>query len=243
MRNNDVKHTQNFMTSRQHIYKILERIKFGDDSRIIEIGSGKGHFTEKLCSIAANVTAIEIDPKMCEYTKHHCSQYSNLTIINKDFLTYPLSNYKADTFIFGNIPFNISTEIVKKIVFDSHIEIAYLIVEKGFAKRLLDTRRALALMMMYEANIEIINIVPRKYFHPMPKTDAALICIRRTAVISSKDRKMYHDFIYKWVHQGYRKLFTKNQFNKALKFAGVRDLNYVTYAQLQSIYHSYKLFN
>src|SRR5699024_11338703 len=43
--------------------------------------------------------------------------------------------------IFGNIPYNISTDIIRKVVFESIADESYLIVEYGFAKRLLNTKR------------------------------------------------------------------------------------------------------
>ena len=49
--------------------------------------------------------------------------------------------------------------------------------------------------------------------------------------------------MYKWVNKEYKQLFTKNQFNKALKNAKVKNINEMTNEQFISIFHSYKLFN
>ena len=59
-------------------------------------------------------------------------------------------NYK----IYGNIPYNISTDIVKRITFESQAKYSYLIVEKGFAKRLQNLQRALGLLLMVEMDIK-----------------------------------------------------------------------------------------
>ena len=56
------------------------------------------------------------------------SKYHNYQIVNDDILkfTFPSHNpYK----IFGSIPYNISTNIIRKIVFESSATISYLIVE------------------------------------------------------------------------------------------------------------------
>ncbi|MDN6607835.1 MAG: 23S rRNA (adenine(2058)-N(6))-methyltransferase Erm(G), partial [Tetragenococcus halophilus] len=50
-------------------------------------------------------------------------------------------------------------------------------------------------------------------------------------------------FVYSWVNKEYRKLFTNNQFKKAVKYAQINDLNKVTKEQFISIFNSYKLFN
>ena len=91
-------------------------------------------------------------------------------------------------------------------------------MEYGFAKRLLDTNRSLALLLMAEVDISILAKIPRYYFHPKPKVDSALIVLKRKpAKMAFKERKKYETFVMKWVNKEYEKLFTKNQFNKALK--------------------------
>ena len=47
----------------------------------------------------------------------------------------------------------------------------------------------------------------------------------------------------KWVNKEYKKIFTKNQFNKSLKHAGIDDLNNISFEQFLSLFNSYKLFN
>ena len=163
--------------------------------------------------------------------------------LNDDILkfTFPSHNpYK----IFGSIPYNISTNIIRKIVFESSATISYLIVEYGFAKRLLDTNRSLALLLMAEVDISILAKIPRYYFHPKPKVDSALIVLKRKpAKMAFKERKKYETFVMKWVNKEYEKLFTKNQFNKALKHARIYDINNISFEQFVSLFNSYKIFN
>src|SRR5699024_14387 len=132
--------------------------------------------------------------------------------------------------IFGNIPYNISTDIIRKIVFESTATESYLIVEYGFAERLLNTNSSLSLLLMTEVDISILSKVTKEYFHPKPKVDSSLIILKRhPSKISHKYKKMYRKFVMKWVNQDYRKLFTKNQFNKALKYAKIEDLRNINF--------------
>lgn len=150
------------------------------------------------------------------------------------------SQYK----IYGNIPYNISTDIIRKIVFESTATESYLIVEYGFAKRLLNTNRSLALFLMTEVDISILSKIPREYFHPKPRVNSSLIVLKRhPSKISLKDRKQYENFVMKWVNKEYRKLFSKNQFYQALKYARIDDLNNISFEQFLSLFNSYKLFN
>mgnify|MGYP000158122274 FL=1 len=49
--------------------------------------------------------------------------------------------------------------------------------------------------------------------------------------------------VMKWVNKEYEKLFTKNQFNKALKYARIYDINNISFEQFVSLFNSYKIFN
>lgn len=148
----NIQDSQNFITSKYHIEKIMNCISLDEKDNIFEIGAGKGHFTAELVKRCNFVTAIEIDSKLCEVTR------------NK------LLNY--------------------------------------------------------------------------PKVDSALIVLKRKpAKMAFKERKKYETFVMKWVNKEYEKLFTKNQFNKALKHARIYDINNISFEQFVSLFNSYKIFN
>ena len=44
----------------------------------------------------------------------------------------------------------------------------------------------------------------------------------------------------KWVNKEYIKLFSKNQFYQALKYARIDDLNNISFEQFLSLFNSYK---
>ena len=204
----NIKDSQNFITSKYHIEKIMNCISLDEKDNIFEIGAGKGHFTAGLVKRCNFVTAIEIDSKLCEVTRNKLLNYPNYQIVNDDILkfTFPSHNpYK----IFGSIPYNISHKYkFEKISFlKSSATISYLIVEYGFAKMLLDTNRSLALLLMAEVDISILAKIPRYYFHPKPKVDSTLIVLKRKpAKMAFKERKKYETFVMKWVNKEYEKL-------------------------------------
>ncbi len=99
---------------------------------------------------------------------------------------------------FGNIHYNISTDIRRKIVVDSIADEIYLSVEYGFAKRVLNTKRSLALFLMAEVDISILSMVPREYFHLKPIVSSSLIRLnRKKSRISHKDNQKYNYFVMK----------------------------------------------
>ena len=243
MKQKNPKNTQNFITSKKHVKEILKYTNINKQDKIIEIGSGKGHFTKELVEMSQRVNAIEIDEGLCHATKKAVEPFQNIKVIHEDILKFSFPK-NTDYKIFGNIPYNISTDIIRKIVFDSIADEIYLIVEYGFAKRLLNTKRSLALFLMAEVDISILSMVPREYFHPKPKVNSSLIRLnRKKSRISHKDKQKYNYFVMKWVNKEYKKIFTKNQFNNSLKHAGIDDLNNISFEQFLSLFNSYKLFN
>src|SRR5699024_1007015 len=143
-----------------------------------------------------------------------------------------------------NIPYNISTDIIRKVVFESIADESYLIVEYGFAKRLLNTKRSLALLLMAEVDISILSMVPREYFHPKPKVNSSLIRLnRKKSRISYKEKQMYKCFLMKCGNKAYKIICTKNQLNGSLKHAGIDVLNNSSFEEFLALFNSYKLFN
>ncbi|NLB89350.1 MAG: 23S ribosomal RNA methyltransferase Erm [Syntrophomonadaceae bacterium] len=174
----NIKVSQNFITSKYHIEKIMDCMSLDKEDKIFEIGAGKGHFTSELVKRCNYVTAIEIDSKLCGVTRNKLLNYTNYQIINGDVLKFKFPRHNQYK-IFGSIPYNISTKIIHKVVFESTAAVSYLIVEYGFAKRLLNTNSSLALLLRAEVDVSIIAEVPRHYFHPQPKVDSVLILLKR----------------------------------------------------------------
>src|SRR5699024_12477732 len=106
---------------------------------------------------------------------------------NNDILQFKFPKNQSYK-LFGNITYNISTDIIRKVVFETLADERYLIVEYGFAKRLLNTKRSLALLLMAEVDISILSMVPREYFHPKPKVNSSL-----TTSDTKQSRISYND--------------------------------------------------
>src|SRR5699024_11981406 len=78
MNKKNIKDSQNFITSKRNIDKIMTNISLNEHDNIFEIGSGKGHFTLELVQRCNFVTAIEIDHKLCKTTENKLVDHDNL---------------------------------------------------------------------------------------------------------------------------------------------------------------------
>lgn len=237
-----VKQSQNFITSSVNIKNIVKKINIRKEDIIIEIGPGKGHFTYELANHCKKVVAVEIDNKLVDYLKLKFKDNSKIQIITSDILKFTFPK-KSQFNIFGNIPFNLSTEILKKIALEPYAREINLIVEIGFAKRLTDLNKKLGLMLLPNYEVSIISKIPRGWFHPMPSVDACLVFLKKVENPFSKNEiNRYYCFIEKWSKKEFSRLFTKNQLNQALKHSGIKN-NQISRQNIISIYKSYLLFN
>lgn len=59
--------SQNFLTRRALIQKILNLSSINHNDTIVEIGTGKGHLTQALCQRCGHLDSIELDQKLYEY--------------------------------------------------------------------------------------------------------------------------------------------------------------------------------
>ena len=60
MNQKNPKDTQNFITSKKHVKEILNHTNISKQDNVIEIGSGKGHFTKELYMVIFLITSVRI---------------------------------------------------------------------------------------------------------------------------------------------------------------------------------------
>lgn len=220
--------SQNFITGRALIQRLLHLTDIHQNDTVIEIGTGKGHLTEALCRKSGHVFSVELDRKLYEGAKLKLAHFSNLHLIHGDFLQYSLparGNYK----VFSNIPYCITTQIVEKLTgAPNPPKDMWLIMEKGAAKRFAgvgkETRQSLVLKVNWD--MKILYYFRREDFHPMPSVDSVLVHFSQKAVpdLSRRDLEDFRRFIdhsFKYGIWGRNGLLTKRQVSTALKQAGL----------------------
>ena len=169
--------SQNFLTSRRLLERIVRKSTITKNDIVIEIGTGKGHLAEVLCRKADYVCSVEIDKKLYEHAKERLKNVNNLKIIFGDFMKYKLpdkGNYK----VFSNIPYYLTTEIVRKLTENANPPSEmWLVMEKGAAKRFLgvpaETKYSLSLKHKWKPSI--VYFFKKEDFHPKPSVDSVLL--------------------------------------------------------------------
>ena len=108
---------QNFLKDENIIRKIVNTVKV-ENKNIIEIGPGLGAITNEILSKnPKSLILIEKDNELAEKLKLNFLTRKNVKILNCDVLKLDLEKIvKTNSIIFGNLPYNISSQILVKIL-------------------------------------------------------------------------------------------------------------------------------
>ena len=110
---------QNFLSDKNIIKKIVDIGKINTVSSVLEIGPGTGNMTEFI--LKKKPKEFTIIEKDFDLSKTLHKKFNNKVIIlNKDFLDLKLKNIsKKKLIIYGNLPYNISSEILLRFVVEN----------------------------------------------------------------------------------------------------------------------------
>jgi 16S rRNA (adenine1518-N6/adenine1519-N6)-dimethyltransferase len=171
---------QNFLID-QNILRKEARLANPKGKTVLEIGPGDGRLSEKVLELEpARLFAVEKDPRMAELLseKFHGR---NVTLVEGDFLELELPEVDV---VVGNIPYYITSQIVFRLA-TQKFERAVLIVQKEFAQKMAAGTKdrnygRLSVTAQLAFDVELVQLVPRHLFRPIPKVDSALIILRPT---------------------------------------------------------------
>lgn len=193
--------SQNFLTNRKLISKLLRKTSIGKKDVVLDIGAGEGILTQELSKTAGEVFAIEIDKRLAEGLRRQFKLQENVKVSNTDFRDFylPKNNYK----VFSNIPFIYSSEIIKKLVFASNPPIdAYLIVQKESADKFISNEfnnrnSQISIQISPFFDLNIIYKFNRSDFYPQPRVNCVLLNIRKRnkPLIELEHKSLYYDFV------------------------------------------------
>ena len=107
---------QHFLKDLNIEQKIAYTLSLANYKKVVEIGAGMGVLTQFLLKKDTEVYVVEIDKESVAYLEAHYPELRG-KIIADDFLKYDIAGYLREPFaIIGNFPYNISTQIVFKLL-------------------------------------------------------------------------------------------------------------------------------
>ncbi len=107
---------QHFLKDLNIAQKIADTLSLANYKKVVEIGAGMGVLTQFLLKKDTEVYVVEIDKESVVYLEAHYPELRG-KIIADDFLKYDIAGFLREPFaIIGNFPYNISTQIVFKLL-------------------------------------------------------------------------------------------------------------------------------
>ena len=186
---------QNFLTDRNILEKIIGAAKIEKKS-ILEVGPGTGNLTSYILkNNPKKVFLVEKDESLVSFLSNEFND--KVTIINDDILNVDEKKIsKEKLIVFGNLPYNISTEILCKWILNLEndnfwFDCLVLMFQKEVADRIISNFNSnkygrLSVLSRWKLDVEKITDIKPNSFYPKPKIDSSLLYF--------KPKKNYYKF-------------------------------------------------
>ena len=174
---------QNFLIDR-NILELISNCTEIKNKSILEVGPGTGNLTQEIIKKnPKEIFLIEKDTNLLNLLKDKFKDkaiYYNQDILN--FSEEKLSKNKIT--VFGNLPYNISTEILTKWIININTEFWFdkliLMFQKEVADRIISENDGsnygrLSIISNWKLKIEKITDIKPNSFKPKPKVDSSLL--------------------------------------------------------------------
>lgn len=205
--------------------KLVDAIAPQPGDRFLEIGPGPGALTLRLAPRVAHVTAVEIDADMAAALAPRMPP--NVRLVHADFLDVNLSNLPGPLRVAGNLPYNVSSPILFKLIAAHRtgggLVDATLMLQREVAERLQATAGTrdygvLAVLTQLHADVRGVLSLPPGAFRPAPKVHSAVVRLTfRPSAVPVLDESLFEAMV--------RSVFTQRRktLGNALKpFAATR---------------------
>tara|TARA_B100001750_G_scaffold245374_1_gene264851 strand:- start:341 stop:1132 length:792 start_codon:yes stop_codon:yes gene_type:complete len=221
---------QNFLVDDNIINKIIKINNSLENKPVLEIGPGRGALTEKILEHKPKeLVAIEKDEDLFLFLKEKFKNFNQLKIINNDILNIiKKKNLEKKVIVFGNLPYNISTQILASFILIDEwppwYEVLIFMFQKEVADRILAKSNSkefgrLSVLCNWRLDVKKQFDVSKNCFFPKPKINSTVLSFKPkknnkfliknpknletiTRVLFSNRRKM--------INKNFSKLFKNN---------------------------------
>ena len=180
---------QNFLKDKNIINKIIKIGNIDKNKEVMEIGPGYGNLTEGIISMnPKNVLAIEKDKKLSIFLKEKFQNTNILKVINEDILSIiKYKKNKNNLLVFGNLPYNVSTQILASLItlkkWPPWYDLLVFMFQKEVANRIIakpNTKDFSRLTVLTNWRLEVKKHfdVSKNSFFPKPKVDSTILSFK-----------------------------------------------------------------
>ena len=213
---------QNFLLDQNIINKIIKIGNIEKSKTVLEIGPGYGGLTRKIASMQPNkIFAIEKDKKLSSFLKKNFKNFSKIEIINDDIFNIIENKILGQNIIvFGNLPYNISTQILASLLllekWPPWYKMLIFMFQKEVADRILAKKNSkdfgrLSILCNWRMEIKKHFNVSKNCFYPKPKINSTVLSFKpkKNIDFNIKNPK-YLEMVTRVLFSNRRKMINKN---------------------------------
>ena len=207
---------QHFLVDQNIINKLVRNISPNSKDIIVEIGPGDGAMTKLIIPFVKKMYLIEKDIDLINELVFILEKYKNSNIINQDILKYDFSIFDDPFRVVGNLPYNISTEIIFKMckvnnIFDMHFMLQKEVVDRMVSIPNSKIYGRLSVMTQAYFITEKLFDISENVFIPKPKVKSSFIrLLPRKSVFNNDMHEEVFSKIVKSAFEGRRKMIRKS---------------------------------
>ena len=209
---------QNFLISPYYARRIASAVESSDDSKVIEIGPGKGALSIFLKERFPRFHLIEMDKDIISSLKQKIGD-GKWTLHVNNVLEFDFEALGSPLHIVGNLPYNIAALIIKKTLLHSpEVASVTYMVQREVAERIVaapHTKRNgfLSIFCQFFGSPKILFNVPPGAFVPRPKVESSVFQMKVDNQVEDRlPRKDWESF-FAFVSNGFstrRKMLAKS---------------------------------
>jgi 16S rRNA (adenine1518-N6/adenine1519-N6)-dimethyltransferase len=177
----DKRFAQNFLVEQSYLRKIIGALQLQPGDTVYEVGPGLGTLTRALAEAGAKVVSIEMDQRL-EAVYPETLAGLPVQIVWGDALAFDWASLPAQSLFAGNLPYNIATPLITRLLLSGRFRRIVVLVQKEVALRMAAQPATseyglLSLRVQYHAQIQRIADVPPGAFFPPPKVTSSVVCL------------------------------------------------------------------
>lgn len=197
---------QHFLVDQNIINKLVKHIAPNKDDILLEIGPGNGALSKSIIPLIKKFYLIEKDKDLLDELYLLLKQNKNGEIINNDILKFNFASIQEKFRVIGNLPYNISTEIIFMVckvcnIIDIHFMLQKEVVDRMIANPNTKTYGRLSVMTQAYFHSAKLFDISENVFVPKPKVKSSFIRLLPKEYIF--DNNNHENIFYKIVKKAF----------------------------------------
>jgi 16S rRNA (adenine1518-N6/adenine1519-N6)-dimethyltransferase len=183
---------QNFLIDSNILGVIGRAAELAREDVVLEIGGGVGVLSEFLAERVAHVHVVEVDERLREALADATDAHRNVSVHWGDAMRMDLRALRpAPSKLVANLPYGIAAAVLLRTIDElPGVGSWVAMVQREVGERLAAgpggrTYGSSSVLAQLACEVELLRVLPRAVFYPVPNVDSALVRLRRRAAGAS----------------------------------------------------------